>query len=217
MNKIIIFSFALCCLQDQTSAQENERKVLFKNSTTEFTVIDFGYYSTYYNSIPLYGGTFGIKGVFKNHLGVGFDFDFTGTKQVVLPQFGQVVTPRFSYMGFTGVIEYLLFPHRMVNISFPVKTGLGYTVYNDYSIVQYVNYNFGSPIYKNVADDFFFVFEPGIKLHFNLTKKINLFFGSGYRFSAGVNTIGNNNDFTRFSYQGGIRLFIDENEEPHQN
>lgn len=85
--------------------------------------------------------------------------------------------------GYGGLFfEPIVAPNKPVHVSFPILLGAGgvtaanYDYYNGY----YYNNNF----YYN--SDWFFVFEPGVDLEFNIVKFFRVALGVSYRLTNGI-------------------------------
>ena len=78
-----------------------------------------------------------------------------------------------------GLFEYTLMPNSIVHVSFPLMIGGGYMGYYDSS-----NTNWSDPHHHNhaIAEDYFFVVEPGVRAEFNIIKHLRLGLGVSYRY-----------------------------------
>ena len=199
----LLLTFAL-------EAQQPETKTLFREIRSEYAISDLYFYTFNYGNKPMNGASVNVSGVFKNNFATGLSIDITQSKNITFPNLNIAVTPRFTYYGFSGNVEYLIMPHKFINFSIPLKVGMGYATYNDYYYPEQFNYYGYSTTYRQIADDAFFIVEPGLKVMVNLFKSISLSAGANYRLALGVNTIGNNANFSGLTFNTGLQFKINE-------
>lgn len=204
--------FVLTLLSINLSAQEagsKDPKSLFstkegKPLTASFGVIDMNYTHTELFGQTLPGFAMNIGVVLGDHWLTGLSVQGSTTSQLSMgnPPI-DLINPRYNYffMGWNNAL--IISPYSIVNVSIPVKMGVGG--------VTYVHrFREGALNNARVDQDYFFVIEPGLDLSFNLSKNIALTTGASYRFAEGVQNAGTNADFAALFLNAGIRLRFSE-------
>ncbi len=100
------------------------------------------------------------------------------------PKFVNVVENEVAYLegGYGGMLlEYILMPHKLVHLSFPLVIGAGGLLYSDTPATG--GTDIGQSILANTA---FFVVEPGVELELNVVKFMRLSVGATYRYASGI-------------------------------
>ena len=65
--------------------------------------------------------------------------------------------------------------------------------------------------YKDLVDNYYYLFEPGIDFAFKISKRFAIFTKGEYRFIAGYSHFASNTDFSGYIFALGIRLMPDTN------
>jgi hypothetical protein len=211
MKTIITSVIAILVFINTSKAQGQEKvKSLFNTPEVKYAVSDLYFYTNTYNNNLIYGAGFSASAVFNNNFVTGIAVDISGTKQVNFPTLALAVTPRFTLYSFTGNFEYLMLPNKVVNFSIPLKLGVGYATFKDKNYIESVNYTTNSTYYRLIEDDYFFVAEPGVNMFVNLFDWMSLKVGGSYRFVVGASELGNNNTFSGYAINVGVRFKIYE-------
>ncbi len=199
----LILSIPVFAQEDKTSETKtgdgSEMKTIFGNMK-HGKKIPIGYY------IELHGGYTridqrdvflpGISGgiILNHHWSVGL----TGTmieghdlhyRNVYYDEFTLQNEGASLSGGYGGlVLEYILLPNSRIHVSFPLMIGGGNLAFykdNDYWADDNINQNGGwnSHHHSSVAQDNFFAVEPGVKVVFNVIKKLQLGLGISYRYT----------------------------------
>jgi len=90
--------------------------------------------------------------------------------------------------GYGGLlVEPILMPMKPIHVSFPVLFGAGGVTAAPPG--GWDNYNHGGYYYNDYYydTDFFFVFQPGVEVEFNIVKFFRIALGASYRLTDGIN------------------------------
>jgi hypothetical protein len=194
----------LLLLTSVTVAQTTDEKIpdqktLFNDLTSSYGIVDISYSQPHIGntSMPGFGITFGA--VLNDFWYTGLHFDVSTTSDLTLGNPAvQVINPRYTYLFIGWHNEFILFPSSAVNISFPVRLGVGGVTYSDRYFEGWNR--------AQIDQDYFFVAEPGVKLNVNLWKNIGITGGVAYRLASGVDRAGSDADFSREVYHVGLRF-----------
>jgi hypothetical protein len=174
---ILLFGVSLCFGQDyklNTLFNGHYASGGYGAITNKFTTLN----GQYANMVEIYGGWY------VNHkflFGIGGSA-VTNSIQVpaqyrILPDAEMI----YTYGQFGSVIEYTLWSHRAIHLSFHAMNGAGFTAqywennWNDEDVQwgEYVNYSHDT--------NWFFVTEPGIKIEMNVLRWMRFSPGISYR------------------------------------
>ncbi len=202
--KTYVSIFAMVILFGALKAQSTDdgspnHKTLFNDLKAGYGIVDISYTQPYIGNtaMPGFGMTFGA--VLNDFWFTGLHFDVSSTSSLTMgtPPV-QVINPRFTYF-FVGLHnEFIIFPSSAVNVSFPLRLGVGGVTYADRYFEGWNR--------AQIDQDYFFVAESGVKLNFNLWKHVGLTGGVSYRFANGVDRAGSDSEFTGQVYHAGLRF-----------
>lgn len=201
---VIIVTVALAQDDPQKTSDDQEIQTLFSNKTPVrvgwFASFEPGY-TQFDGKDAWLGGVSG--GMIINHsLSIGMIghwwYDPTKYNGVI----EDVADARFmgGYGGF--LLEYTLFPKKLVHVTFPVIIGGGGASYVDNW--QEWDKNSDHHIY---ASDAFFVFEPGVRAEINILKFMRFNLGVSYRAVSGLDLINTPSDKLQgFTLGAGLKF-----------
>jgi hypothetical protein len=210
----IALSFPAFSLESDTtkqkSANEYHLKTVFGNHGHHCNIA-LGYF------LELNGGytQFGAKNVFltgiqmglilNHHWTFGLAGSFIGNSRNLFYEDIYYSEKDFqihgAYLGggYGGVLfEYTLLPRSVVHISFPLIVGGGYMYYQEGNFHHdslFNSHNHHNNFHSNViSGDYFFVIEPGVKVEFNIFRKLRLGLGVSYRYTPDLKLENNPSD-----------------------
>lgn len=142
--------------------------------------------------------------IFNDRLGTGLSLDLTDSRSIAFVRDGKDQPNVFEYSQFSWYNEIFFHPNSRIDISLPVKLGVGHATVNPQEKFQFGETLFSS---KNVfAEDYFFVSEFGVNISMHLIQMIDLNVGSTYRLVSGANGFVTDNDFFNYSIHAGLRF-----------
>ncbi len=182
----VLMAAMVVCAAAQQKDDSGEMKTLFGNREG----VEHGAYGAItleYSQIDGQDGLlFGARGawIIDHHIALGF----AGKGIATVESYSQFNTADAEYFlsgGYGGLlIEPIIAPFSVVNVSFPVTIGAGGVAYTKrYDIDQYWDNNNRWDTWDASA---FFVAEPGVEINLNLIKFMRLSFGGYYRYTAGL-------------------------------
>lgn len=198
-----LVSFSYVSGQEATESNEPLNQSLFKKKINEptFGYLDLGYAQTTLQGRTLPGFDMELGFVFNDWFTTGVFMHYTGSSHLTMnrPLSVDVVNPRYNYY-FTGInTGIILFPRSTFNITIPLRTGMGIVTLTD-------RYFQGENTNARIDQDYFFAFEPGIRVHVNLFEQLAIGGGASYRIAAGVDNAGSNADFQQAVFSVGLRF-----------
>ena len=207
IKKHILILVLLSCTC-QLFSQKDSIHSLFKapkfNVQYSYLQWEFGYNGFLFNSVFINGINVDFVGIVLND-----DYNFAigleqgGTRAGYrTPVFTNMVLQ--SYSGFYLKIEPMLLPEKTINISMPLKLGIGTLSYSDTSSYTQANGRRGR---RNTGTSFTF-FEPGLFTFVNVLPTVN--FGAGISYRVALTTSGAHpiNDYDNFTFSALVRLRV---------
>lgn len=172
------------CFAQKDKDNTNEINTLFGDDISHggYGALSFGYTQVAGRNAM----TSGIKGAWIINHGIGLGFAGTG----YFTEIESGVLPNEALSAYTGghgglLIEPILFGKNPIHVSIPLIIGGGAVVYgsdlifNEDFVPEY-------PSYYQSFFDYYFLFEPGIEIEFNLTHFFRLAVGVSYRLTSDV-------------------------------
>jgi hypothetical protein len=207
MKTILMFLFftVMSCTflvsQNLHLPDEESKKHSFKYT---YLQLDINYLNYPIKNVQTNGLSFNGAAVFGDRLATGLSIDITDTRKFPFMK-GSISEPNvFEYSQVSFYNEVFFHPNSRIDVSLPVKLGLGHATVNPVNQFQFGETLFSS---KNVlADDYFFVSELGINLSVHLIRTLDFNVGGSYRLTAGANGIFANDDFMNYSIHAGLRF-----------
>ena len=144
--------------------------------------------------------------VFGDRLATGLSIDVTDSRQIPFIKAGVNVPNVFEYSQVSWYNEVFFHPNSRIDVSLPVKLGLGHA-----TVKLPEKFTFGETLFssKNVmADDFFFVSELGVNVSVHLIRTLDFNIGGSYRVTSGADGFVVNDDFLNYSIHAGLRFRI---------
>jgi hypothetical protein len=166
--------------------------------------LDINYLNYPIKNVTTHGLSFNGAAVFGDRLATGLSIDITDTRDIPFTRGGVNEPNVFEYTQVSFYNEVFFHPNSRLDISLPIKFGLGHAAINSPE-----NFQFGETLFsnKNVkADDFFFVSELGVNLSVHLIRTLDFNVGGSYRLTSGANGIVANDDFLNYSLHAGLRF-----------
>jgi len=161
-------------------------KTIFQNveSMGGYGAFTVGYLPLGDESAMLIGGRGGV--IFNHFLSMGFyGYGFFSS-----PEYNEQLDDTYRYQlagGCGGIyIEPILGAKQAIHLSFPLFIGGGGINYSNVDFRDNYNYSSDSQNYT-LANDRFFIIEPGAEIEFNLFKNYRMSMGGSYRFASKVN------------------------------
>ena len=204
MKKIVLilacwaFSLAVIAQDTQpakTSTNADEIKTIFGNKTGKcniplgyFMELSGGYTRIGDQNVFLPGMSMGL--ILNHHWTIGASGNFVGISQEL--HYHDIYYDSVSGSmhgadlkgGYGGLLlEYTLLPKSRVHIAFPLMIGAGYLYYPKEEHHGDDSHSFHSPHQSNISSDHFFVVEPGVRVEFNMVKKLRIGLGISYRYT----------------------------------
>lgn len=144
--------------------------------------------------------------VFGDRLGTGLSLDVTDSRNMSFAQKGVEISNIFEYSQFSFYNEVFFHPDSRIDISLPLKLGVGHATFSTPD-----NFNFGETLFSSkdkIADDYFFVSELGVNASIHLLRSLDFNIGGSYRLTSGANSIAIDDDFFNYSIHAGLRFRI---------
>jgi hypothetical protein len=212
MKKLLVFLFFVFS-SASLFAQTDSVDALFKDAKITGLHADIGYSGVQMKGHGYNGVTVNYAFILEHKFGIGMGIDSYGRR------FGNGVitgvptdapnvytSQQLYYLNF----EYLLFPSRLVNLSFPVKVALASVSLFDTIAPSFsTSWSYYGKTYYQHADNFFTI-APGVNLHLNVFKAISIGVGANYRIAMGVNkVVGEDEDFSGPTFLAFVRFKLD--------
>lgn len=179
--------------QDNNNSGEDqiEYRTLFKENNKAVTHGGYGAFSMGYTEIDNKSALqFGGRGAWiinqRFALGFGGNGFFNNLNKP------NPVTEADYYVsgGYGGLLlQPIVYPNHPVHLSFPILIGGGgVSTFSSKNLEKYNWDHYHNSNYSYFNDsDYFFVFEPGIDVEFNILKFFRIAVGASYRFASDVN------------------------------
>jgi hypothetical protein len=186
------------CAQDtvtkQTSKSNSDIHTLFGNGHGRcnipigyFFELSGGYTQFGNNNVFLPGMSLGI--ILNHNWAFGATGSFIGNfyglhiNDVYYDSASTSMHGAYLHGGYGGLLlEYTLFPNSRVHVAFPLMIGGGYMYYSDQTNHHDSAYSHHSWHTHSISDDYFFAIEPGVRVEFNMIKKLRIGLGVSYRY-----------------------------------
>lgn len=202
---LLLFAASHNTFAQQSESEYKAPKSLFsddfgKSLKPSFGIVDLNYTHTslFGEDLPGFGMNLGV--VLGDHWLTGLSFQGSTTSNLSMgsPDIA-LVNPRYNYffMGLNNAL--LIAPYSLINVSIPLRVGLGGVTYVD-------RFQQGVLNTGRVDQDYFLVVEPGLDITINLSKHVGITTGASYRFVEGVQNAGANSDFNGFFFNAGLRF-----------
>ena len=209
MNKLLIIIGLYCIYMPELLAQKlhlPEKAVRNKSLHYSYLQLDINYLNyrirqTNTNGISAIGAA-----VFNDRLATGLSIDITDSRNIPFLQNGVNQPNVFEYAQFSFYNEVFFHPNSRIDISLPIKFGLGHA-----SVSPQDNFQFGETVFssKNTIDeDYFFVSELGVNVSVHIVRSLDFNIGGSYRATAGAQGLVGNDDFLNYSVHAGLRFRI---------
>jgi|GEM_PF-5182788 len=170
---------------------------------------DAGYVQSSIHGKAAHGFTMNMAAVLQGNWATGMWMDVQSARNIRLPVSQAVVKPSFTYVALGLSNELLIAPHRVVNVSLPLRLGVGLASYDDRgTYVWEYNGETWTQVPLNLMRGTYFIAEPGVNVSVNLFKHMSLSTGANYRFSAGNAQTGTGEDFSGLNLRAGLRFRI---------
>lgn len=200
---VLIIAVMGTCLTAQNLHlnQVSSHKHSFRYS---YLQLDINYLNYPIRKINTSGLSINGAAVFGDRLATGLSLDVTDSRKIPLLQAGMSISNVFEYTQFSFYNEVFFHPNSRIDISLPLKFGLGHATVS--SQEQFV---FGETIFssKKVMDeDYFFVSELGVNVSLHIVRTLDFNVGGSYRLTAGANGLVGNDDFLNYALHAGLRF-----------
>lgn len=207
MKKLILNAVFLMLFGGSMSAQklhipdENTKKPLFKYS---YLQLDVNFLNYPIKNVNTNGLSVNGAAVFGDRLATGLSIDITDSRKLSFAQAGLTEPNVFEYSQFSFYNEVFFHPNSRIDISLPIKLGIGHATVNPRD-----KFLFGETLFSNkdvLAGDYFFVSELGVNLSAHLIRTLDFNIGGSYRLTSGANGIVADDDFFNYSIHAGLRF-----------
>ena len=166
--------------------------------------LDINYLNYPIKNVQTNGLSFNGAAVFGDRLATGLSIDITDTRKFPFMKDNKNEPNVFEYSQLSFYNEVFFHPNSRIDVSLPLKLGLGHATVNPVNQFQFGETLFSS---KNVlADDYFFVSELGLNLSVHIIRTLDFNIGGSYRLTSGANGIFANDDFLNYSLHAGLRF-----------
>lgn len=181
---VLLFGIQNACYAQKDDNNSDEIKTLFGDDISHggYGAISFGYTPiANRNAIST-----GIKGAWIINHGIGIGFAGTG----YFTEIDNGTLPNETLSAYTGghgglLIEPILFGKNPIHVSIPLVIGGGAIFYGS-DLLYSEDFPPEYPSYYQSFFDYYFLFEPGIEIEFNLTHFFRLAAGVSYRLTSDV-------------------------------
>lgn len=204
---ILIAFFTFFTFFTQLSAQNlNLPEPKSKKYAPHYTYLqlDVNYLNYAIKRISTNGFSINGAAVFNDRVATGLSLDITDSRKIPF-SVGSVSTQNvFEYSQISWYNEIFFHPNSRIDISLPIKFGVGHATINPQD-----KFTFGETVFssKNViAEDHFFVSEFGLNISAHIVKNLDLNIGSTYRLVSGAGGFVSDNDFFNYSIHAGLRF-----------
>jgi hypothetical protein len=205
INRLICF-FMLLFLKD-LSAQNLHLPSESASKTSvhySYLQLDINYLSYPIKSIQTVGLSVNGAAVFNDRLATGLSLDLSDSRKIPFIRDGINEPNVFEYSQFSWYNEVFFHPNSRIDVSLPIKLGLGHATVNLQD-----KFSFGETLFSNknvFVEDHFFISEFGLNISVHLIRTLDLNIGSSYRFASGANGFVTDTDFFNYSIHAGLRF-----------
>ncbi len=168
--------------------------------------LDVNYLNYPIKNVTTHGFSINGAAVFGDRLATGLSLDLTDSRRILFISGGVSEPNVFEFSQISFYNEVFFHPNSRIDVSLPVKFGLGHATIN-----QQDEFLFGETLFSNknvIAGDYFFVSELGVNISIHLIRALDLNIGGSYRLTSGANGIVVNDDFFNYSVHAGLRFRI---------
>jgi hypothetical protein len=195
--------------QDSPNTKQEMQTIFGKDrqpSVGWFIGLDQSYTQFDERDVWMGGLNFGM--VIDHRLSMGLSG--TGWYQRDKMYFPEVTDTTGAYLegGYGGLLlEYTLFPHSAIHLTFPVLIGGGGASYvTDTEYLEWDEEEWDTE-HKVLDTDVFFVIEPAINAEVNILKFMRFHAGVGYRYTSGFSMINTSDDLmNNFTAKVGLKF-----------
>ena len=209
MNKLlfIIGLYMICPLEMLAQTLYlPEKKVHHKSLHYSYLQLDINYLNYPIRQINTNGISVIGAAVFNDRLATGLGIDVTDSRNIPFLRNGVNQPNVFEYTQFSFYNEVFFHPNSRIDISLPIKLGLGHA-----SVSPQDNFRFGETVFssKNTMDeDYFFVSELGVNVSVHIIRSLDFNIGGSYRLTVGAQGLVGNDDFLNYAIHAGLRFRI---------
>lgn len=182
---------------------DNHTSHSFKYS---YLQLDINYLSYKIRNINTNGLTFSGAAVFGDRLATGLSLDITDTRKFPFNRAGISEPAVFEYSQISFYNEVFFHPNSRIDISLPIKLGLGHA-----AVSPTEAFTFGETLFSSKStmdEDYFFVSELGVNVSVHIVRSLDFNIGGSYRLTAGANGLVGNDDFLNYAIHAGLRFRI---------
>ena len=204
---ILVAFFTFFTFSTQLSAQNlNLPDAKSKKYAPHYTYLqlDVNYLNYPIKRINTNGLSINGAAVFNDRVATGLSLDITDSRRIPFSVGSVNMDNVFEYSQISWYNEVFFHPNSRIDISLPLKLGVGHATLNPQD-----QFTFGETVFssKNViAEDHFFVSEFGLNISVHLIKTLDLNVGSTYRLVSGAGGFVSDNDFFNYSIHAGLRF-----------
>ncbi len=206
---VAVLLTSLCLFFSQLTAQElyldnaRPKSHPFKYS---YLQLDVNYLHYQVKNTPTSGLSVNGAAVFGDRLATGLALDITDSRSVPFFQAGANVPNVFEYSQFSWYNEVFFHPDSRIDISLPLKLGVGHATVSPES-----SFTFGETLFSSknrLSNDFFFVSELGVNVSAHLLRTLDLNVGGSYRLTSGADGQVISDGYTNYAVHVGLRFRI---------
>lgn len=199
---LIIWVMSTCLkAQNLHLGEASSHKSAFRYS---YLQLDINYLNYPIRKINTSGLSINGAAVFGDRLATGLSLDITDSRKIPISRAGVNVPNVFEYSQLSLYNEVFFHPNSRIDISLPVKFGLGHA-----TVSPQQEFVFGETIFssRNVMDeDYFFVSELGVNVSVHIVRTLDFNVGGSYRLTAGAQGLVGNDDFLNYAIHAGLRF-----------
>ena len=200
---VLFVSLLSTCLNAQKLhlPEESLHKPLFKYS---YLQLDINYLHYLIKNVDTRGLSVNGAAVFGDRLATGLSLDITDSRKIPFIQAGVSIPNVFEYSQISLYNEVFFHPNSRIDISLPVKLGLGHA-----AVSTQDGFVFGETLFSNKQvydEDYFFVSELGVNVSLHIIRTLDFNVGGSYRLTAGAQGLVGNDDFMNYSIHAGLRF-----------
>ena len=205
---ILIAFFNFLTLFTQLSAQNlNLPEPKSKKNAPHYTYLqlDINYLNYPIKRINTNGLSVNGAAVFNDRVATGLSLDVTDSRKIPFSRGSGPNEPNvFEYSQISWYNEIFFHPNSRIDISLPLKLGVGHATINPQD-----KFTFGETVFSSenaMTQDHFFVSEFGLNISVHLIKTLDLNVGSTYRLTSGASGFVSDSDFFNYSIHAGLRF-----------
>lgn len=203
---VSMFLFLFCNWLSAQQFHLPKDKPLTGSFTYSYLQLDVNYLHYPIKNTNTNGFSVSGAAVFGNRLATGLGLDVTDSRNMTFVQKGVEISNIFEYSQLSFYNEVFFHPDSRIDISLPLKLGLGHATV---SVPE--NFTFGETLFSSknkIVDDYFFVSELGVNASVHLLRSLDFNIGGSYRLTAGANSVAIDDDFFNYSIHAGLRFRI---------